>query len=85
MGFFNCGAYAPNGSRVKTKKQLKELLKENPHGVFFDGTGVFDEAGGYKGDEIPEGVTLSVVLPDPYKDRRSYATVKRNGEALKVS
>lgn len=45
---------------------------------------MFDQTAGYKGDEIPTGVILSVVLPDPYRDRRSYATVQWVRGQLKV-
>jgi hypothetical protein len=77
MSFYNCGAFGPNGSRIKSKKQLKELLKADPKGVYFDGTGLFDATSGYRGHEIPVGLKLSVVGPDPYSQRNWYASIER--------
>lgn len=75
--YFNCGANGPGG-RPATKKALQALLDSSPEEVYFDGTSFgFDEAKGYRGNEVPPGVILSVVGPDPYNTRRWYATVKR--------
>lgn len=83
--FYNAGAWF-DGQRVPNKKRLRELLAANPVDVYFDGTALVKEVQGYRGSEIPEGIKLSVVLPDPYKDRRYYATVERKADGtLKVS
>jgi hypothetical protein len=62
--YLNCGASVSN-RRVKTKAELKALMRENPSQVTFDATSMFDRDGSFKGDAIPAGVTLSVVGPDP--------------------
>lgn len=82
--FYNCGCYN-HQRRIQTKKALKEALRENTSSVYFDGTSMHDTVPGYRGNEIPEGVTLSVVGPDPFTKRTWYALVKRNGDGLKVS
>ena len=83
MPFYNCGA-SIDGQRVKSKKQLRELLAENPAKVWFDGTAMIKDVRGYSGDQIPEGITLSVVLPDPYNDRRYYGNVENKAGKLVV-
>lgn len=75
MGFINCGAFDSKGQRFPSKKALKAALLEDPASVEFDKTAI-TESGSIKGDEIPEGVKLSVVLPCPYTNRRFYATVE---------
>jgi hypothetical protein len=86
MRYVNCGAYGADGKRVKTKKQLREELATSPGDVYFDSTSMFDSESGFQGDAVPEGLSLSVVMPDPYTDRRSYASVTRRPDgALRVS
>jgi hypothetical protein len=82
--YWNCGAFDASGKRVPNKKTLRELLATDPDSVSFDKTAIFDGAGTVKIKEVPEGVTLSVVLPDPYRDRRFYASVTRKGEKVTV-
>jgi hypothetical protein len=83
MTYINVGAFV-NGDRPRTKKALREALRDNPDTVLFDQTSMF--APGQPGDmgrylpvtgdsRIPPGVTLSVVGPDPHRERRWYASV----------
>lgn len=82
-----------NGSRPATKKVLREALADPAHRVRFDNTAAawfpsessWDPAGDNLAD-LPVGVVLSVTGPDPYTDRRWYASVTRlaNGK-IKVS
>jgi len=85
--YYNCGAFGPEARRVATKKQLKELLASVPDEVYFDGTAAFfQDVEGYRAPELPEGVVLSVVGPDPYTTRKWYATVQRKADnTIKVS
>lgn len=76
-GWLNCGAYGRDGQRIRTKTQLKAELADAPEVVYFDATGMFAGTNGYSGHVIPVGLKLSVVGPDPYRDRRWYATVTR--------
>lgn len=87
MGFINCGAFdMRTGNRVKTKKALREAIADDPANVSFDKTALHDGGGRIRGDEIPEGAILSVVLPDPYRDRRAYASVSRKADgSVKVA
>lgn len=88
--YINVGATFDTGNgdgpvRVKTKAALRKALDEAPGDVMFDVTSMLVAPGApkhYRGDEVPDGVTLSVVGPDPYEARVWYASVKlRNGEA----
>lgn len=92
MGYINVGATYDDGEgngpvRVATKTALRKALKENPGDVVFDvttGPALLPEgaATSYRGSEVPEGVTLSVVGPDPFTNRKWYASVQiRNGKA----
>jgi hypothetical protein len=82
MSFYNCGAFI-GGVRAKSKKALRDALASTPDEVVFDGTSVLGRGPvSYTGAEVPEGVSLSVVGPDPFNSRRWYATVKLvNGKA----
>lgn len=85
MQYINVGVSDSGGKRIKTKKALKEMVKADPRSVIVDSTALFGTR--YDGylSEMPEGVTLSVVGPDPYNDRKWYASVKRNGDNITVS
>jgi hypothetical protein len=91
--FINVGAIDSKGNRVKTKKQLREIVQnavetEQDDLVMFDQT-AFMQSGHIPGNatlaDLPEGVKLSVVGPDPYTTRNWYATVERKGDKVKVS
>lgn len=86
MAFENVGAYI-NGSRPRTKKALKEALKERPTEVSFDATSMFAQVGSYQLDDLPgSGIKLSVTGPDPYTARNWYATVEVKADGtVKVS
>lgn len=78
MSFVNTGAYV-DGKRPATKAALKRALAENPAGVEFDGTSPMGpQYSDLSGVNVPEGVSLSVVGPDPYSRRNWYATVTWN-------
>lgn len=82
--WINAGAKTTTGENFKTKTALKKALKEAPQAVVFNTTGNFPNA--------EETVTASeldwrprskdeawqVVGPDPFTDRKWYATVTVN-------
>lgn len=76
--YINTGAYI-NGTRPASKAALKRALSEQLSTerpiVTFDQTSMFDGPGTIFALKIPAGVILSVVGPDPYTDRRWYASV----------
>lgn len=76
MSYINTGAYV-DGERPKTKKALREALRDTPHLVSFDGTSPLSPDGGrnYRADEVPAGTTLVVCGPDPYTKRNWWAQV----------
>lgn len=77
MAYVNVGAKV-NGERPRTKKALKEAMAAHPETVLFDRTAAFEGRGPIRGDELPED-TLQVVGPDPYTNRKWYASIK-NGK-----
>ena len=84
MSFINCGAKS-GGSWVQTKKRLKELLRDKPSDVTFVKTSMFEaDQSDIPGDNIPQGVNLSVVGPDPWRQRTWYASVSRRGPKITV-
>lgn len=84
MSYVNCGAYV-DGKRPATKAALKRALAENPAGVEFDGTSPMGpQFSDMSGVNVPEGMSLSVVGPDPFTKRNWYATVKVNVKTGKV-
>lgn len=72
--YVNCGAFISN-RRAKNKKALREALAADPSTVRFDRTSALDCGPDIQGDSIPEGIILSVVLPNPYTDRKFYGSV----------
>ncbi|MFE9412295.1 hypothetical protein ACFYN0_26405 [Streptomyces sp. NPDC006704] len=77
MAYINVGASA-SGARIASKAALKRALASDPASVAFDRTAAVGVDAGQpdiKGDALPEGAKLSVTGPDPYNNRRWYATV----------
>jgi hypothetical protein len=85
MPYINVGAYDTSGEghvRFKSKKALREAMKESPGTVLFDST---ELRGNYvdkviRGDELPSGVHLTVTGPDPYTARKWYADISPAGK-----
>ena len=73
------GAFVGN-RRPASKKAFREAVQADADNCWLEATSVFgDEYSGTVAD-APSG-TYSVVGPDPYRDRRWYATVtKRDGK-----
>lgn len=89
MTYINVGAMFDDGKgggpvRVATKKALREALAASPGDVTFDVTSMLLAQGApstYRATEIPEDAVMTVTGPDPYKNRKWYASVAiRNGE-----
>lgn len=79
MSYINVGAYV-NGIRPKTKKALREALAANPTAVEFDGTALGQEGHRFTAEHtVASGDVLQVCGPDPYRDRKWYASI-RNGK-----
>jgi hypothetical protein len=86
--YINVGAIDPaDGARIPTKRALREALVSGD--IAFDQTALV-HASGLPGiirpEDIKEQHQLSVVGPDPYTNRKWYATVQigRDGQ-LKVT
>jgi hypothetical protein len=78
--WINVGAYIGD-DRAASKAALKRALASAPHTVTFDATSELSAGpAGYRGDDVPAGVNLSVVGPDPYTSRKYYATVTRKAD-----
>lgn len=86
-GYLNCGAsHTVSRKRIRTKKEMRELLAVDPSSVTFDVTSMYDPLDDFTGDRIPDKTALTVVGPDPYMTRRWYASVTRKTDGtLKVS
>lgn len=63
---------------ITTKKALKEAAKADPADVTFYSTSQLGAVFNGRLTEIPLGVTLSVVGPDPYTARNWYASITRD-------
>ena len=83
--YINAGAIDKmTRKRIKTKAALKRLLKVEPQNVIFDTTSEFPNAEyeqvasdlGNRPHHADEA--WSIVGPDPYSDRKWYATVRTN-------
>lgn len=80
--YINTGAYV-NGIRPKSKKALREAMAADPSTVSFDRTAIGFDGSGYQAPA--EGISIQVTGPDPYNDRRWYATVTVKNGVIKVS
>jgi hypothetical protein len=88
--YINCGAWTNRRVRVQTKKELKDLIAQDPALVIFDPTslhpGSNNNGNDISGDSIPAGVVLSVAGPDPARNRKWYASVTKGAKGgIKVS
>lgn len=86
MSFVNVGAYV-NGVRPASKKALKDAVKAleaNQGFVSFDPTAAFGGRVWIKANLADIGTDkLSVAGPDPYTNRKWYATVEvKNGKIV---
>lgn len=84
MKYINVGAKLRDGIRIPTKKALTVLLRDSPSEVLFDPTSMFDAQDEICADDLPTDARLSVVGPDPYTNRRWYATVERTNAGPRV-
>jgi hypothetical protein len=88
MSWVNVGATV-SGERPASKAALKRALAADPALVQFDPTGLLgSRALSVAIDATVEDIgenKLSVVGPDPYEDRRWYATVEVKNGKLRIS
>lgn len=83
MDYINVGVrWISDGAHVPTKDAMKRALQDAPATVYFYNTSPFGTqlSGRVTGEDIPEGVSLSVCGPDPSKKRDWWAQVSLNGK-----
>ena len=73
------GAYV-NGRRAASKKALREA---DPATVELEATSAFGNEYGGPLSDAPHG-KYNVVGPDPYRDRRWYATITVDAKGIRV-
>lgn len=75
--YVNVGAkYRSNGSDIPTKKALREAIQTKADDVVVYGTSDFAPFTG-SADDLVIGVKYQVTGPNPYTNRKWYATVER--------
>lgn len=73
-----------NGTRPRSKKQIKEAVAANPENVRIEATSMFgNEYDGPVSEMSVEKVYF--VGPDPYNKRNFYGTIERFANGFKVS
>lgn len=70
---------------IKTKSQLKKLAKEDPLSIVLENTSMMSNEFDGMARNLPEGQRVYIVGPDPYYNRKWYASMERKGDTLKVS
>lgn len=92
MSYINVGVFI-NGMRPPSKKALREALRDAPETVIFDQTALIRNefnGGPIPGGTyitpplIPAGTNLTVVGPDPYRNRKWYASVIRDSDTGRI-
>lgn len=78
------GVYLANGTRPATKKALREALAENPSRVSLEATSLFGDEYDGPADGLPDGMTVYIVGPDPYRRRNWYANLTRGKDGRLV-
>jgi len=75
------------GQRPKSKKQVKEAMRDDPQSVTWDCTDMFGPwiDCTHRGDLLPDGLNDTFVGPDPYTDRKFYGQIKVQGGKVKVT
>ncbi len=68
-----------------TKKALKEQVSNDPESVGFFNTSPMGPQWSGPISELPDGVTLTIVGPDPDKSRKWYANIRRVNGKFKVT
>lgn len=66
-----------NGERPRSKKAIKEAMKEAPSSVTWQNDAAFGETAGsrFAGDRLPD-MNDTFVGPDPFRDRKFYGQIK---------
>lgn len=77
MTFVNVGARM-NNSDIPTKKALKDVIASFPYKVVFYTTSAMEPSETVTADELDTTVNYTVVGPNPYNNRKWYATVTRD-------
>lgn len=71
------------GRTPKSKKQIKEAMRDDPASVTFYDTSFFNPGPTFDGANVPPSTNLTFVGPNPYQDRKFYGTVKvRDGKVV---
>lgn len=77
MSYVNVGVQDRNtGKDIPTKAALKRAITENPNNVVVYGTSGFQPFTG-SADDLVIGVKYSVTGPNPYNNRKWYATIEK--------
>lgn len=72
------------GQRPKSKKMVKEAVRDVPHLVRIEATSIFGNEYDGTVEDAPDG-SYTFVGPDPSRDRRFYGTIKKRGDLVTVS
>lgn len=85
MSYINGGARDVYRGPILTKAALKAAVKAYPADVEFYSTSELGATFNGRVSEMPADAVLQVCGPDPYANRRWYASVKRTAKGLTVS
>lgn len=85
MNYINGGARAMYRGPILTKAALKAAVKAYPEDVEFFSTSELGATFNGPVSQMPADAVLQVCGPDPYRNRRWYASVKRTAKGVTVS
>jgi hypothetical protein len=72
-----------NGRRPSSKKEVKEAVADGMN-VRIEATSMFGNEYDGSVSDMPDGMTVTFVGPDPYTNRRFYGNIKKVGDKVTV-
>jgi hypothetical protein len=73
------GVYV-NGKRPKSKQAVKEAVARDPQSVRLEATAIIGQEYDGPAADMPAGLRIAFVGPDPYQERRFYGTLSRKAD-----
>ena len=68
------------GRRPRSNREVKEALARDPRSVRVEATSVHGREYDGPASDMPAGLRIAFVGPDPYRERRFYGTLSKSAD-----